>query len=120
MTVLTASISELDKRFPKLAEFVGNGSCMLVHGKVGIMAQKSGDGSVKTYSFITVGKRWKEESGIDWSNQRKALEEYVEKFHPDVAEEAKQLLIDCDKGDFTIRQLYRYPPGHKLEKNCSG
>ncbi|TEB37868.1 hypothetical protein FA13DRAFT_1725484, partial [Coprinellus micaceus] len=82
---LLSSISELDTRFPKLAEFVGNGSCMLVDGKVGIMAQKSGDGSVKTYSFITVGERWKEESG-----------------------------------DFTIRQLYRYPPGHKLEKNCSG
>lgn len=120
ITVVTASISDLDIRYPKLAQFVGNGSCLLVDGSVGVIAQKSGDGSVKTYSFIPVAEEWKELSGIDWSNQRVALEEYVKRFHATWVDEAKQLLVECDEGDLTVRQLYQFGPDHKLEKEHSG
>lgn len=120
MTVITTSIAEIDKRYPKLAEFVGNGSCMLVDGNVGLIAQKSGDGSVKTYSFIPAAEEWKERSDLDWSNQREGLEEYVQRFHAGWAEEAKKLLVECDEGDLTVRRLYQFMPNHKPEKECPG
>ncbi|KAJ3520715.1 hypothetical protein NMY22_g12628 [Coprinellus aureogranulatus] len=120
VTVITTSIAKLDESFPDLGKFVGSGSSMLVDGNSAVIAQKSGDGTVKTYSFIPVPEDWKEQCGIDWSNQKKGLMEFVERFHSNWAEEAKALLVECDEGDLAIRPLYLYPSGHKLKKACSG
>lgn len=120
MTVITTNIANIDERFPELAKFVGNGSCMLANGETIIMAQRSGDGSIKTYSFIPVAEEWKERSGIDWSSQKRGLREFVERFHADWAEEGKALICECDEGELAIRPLYLYPRGHEFEKKCSG
>lgn len=120
ITVVASSIANLDERYPELATFAGNGSCMMADGKIIIMSQKNGDGSLKTYSFAKVPEDWKEKSGIDWSYQRQGLTEYLEKYHQGWAEEGKALLLECDEGELAIRPLYMYPRGHKFEKKCTG
>jgi 2-polyprenyl-6-methoxyphenol hydroxylase-like FAD-dependent oxidoreductase len=120
MTVAATRITNLDDRLPELAKFVGNGTCMSVEGKSLVVAQKSGDGSVNVYSFISVPEDWRETSGIDWSNQRRGLTEFVERYYSGWGQEAKSLIIECDEGDLAIRPLYRYPPGHRWEKTSAG
>lgn len=120
MNIVTTSIANIDERFPKLAKFVGNGSCMVMSGKAFVMAQRGGHATVKIYSCIPVEEYWKEKSGIDWANQRKGLVEFIERFHSDWAEEVKELFINCDEGELAVRPVYMFPANHKFEKKCSG
>jgi hypothetical protein len=120
MNIVSTSISNIDERYPHLATFVGNGSCMMVSGKALVIAQRNGNATVKTYSCIPVEENWKETSGIDWMDQKKGLTEFFDRFHSDWADEVKQLFVEGDEGELAVRPIYMFPANHKFEKKLSG
>jgi hypothetical protein len=135
---LWTSISNVDERFPRISKYVGNGSCLTTNLETTqcMMAQKNGDGSIKTFVYIPADEDWKEKVGVDWpevedgtgrgvrgrrpGSVKVALEEVAEKIMPDWNEEAKGLLTHCDEEEFAIRPLYQFPPGHRWEKKVPG
>ena len=95
-----------------------------------MMAQKNGDGSIKTFIYVPSNENWKETVGVDWPEEaeaddtggklKAALREVAEKIMPGWNEEAKGLLTHCDEEDFAIRPLYQFPPGHRWDKKVPG
>ena len=88
-----------------------------------MMAQKNGDGSIKTFIYIPADEDWKDKIGVDWDSKKgikAALEEVAEKVLPDWNKEAKELLTQCDEEDFAPRPLYQFLPGQRWEKKVSG
>ncbi|KAJ2927344.1 hypothetical protein H1R20_g9750, partial [Candolleomyces eurysporus] len=126
ITCLWSSISNVDTRFPHISKYVGNGSCLTINAETTkcMMAQKNGDGSIKTFTYIPAGEDWKDTIGVDWSKSdgglKAALDEVAEKVVPEWNAVAKELLTQCDEEDFAIRPLYQFPPGHRWEKKVPG
>lgn len=118
ITCLWSSISNIDTRFPHLSKYIGNGSCLTLNPECTkcMMSQKNGDGTVKTLFYIPAELDWKDTIGVDWKNESLALGEVVEKIIPEWNEEAKDLIRHCDEGEFAVKPLYQFPPGHRWEK----
>ncbi|KAF5311284.1 hypothetical protein D9611_012632 [Ephemerocybe angulata] len=118
---VSTSISSFSDKYPQLAAFVGKGSSMCISGKDLVVAQKNGDGSVKTYIIFPGPENWKDVSGIDWSKpQKEVLDNFMETYYSDWSDETKQLIALCDEGELAVRPLYQYPPGYSFEKKLAG
>ncbi|RXW20155.1 hypothetical protein EST38_g5693 [Candolleomyces aberdarensis] len=127
ITYLWSVIKDIDARYPELSEYVGKGSCFTADSgcKRGlVVAQKNGDGSLKSNVNFPAPENWKETSGIDWSKADEDLEgvlkQFVEKVIPEWNDKAKELITRCDEGEMLVRPLYGYPPGYRFENKVSG
>lgn len=95
---------------PWLVEFVGLGSMFSFGEGRAVMAQRQGDGGLRTYACLRVPENFFETCGIDWSEQDTARKQYVERYFSDVGEDLKRIVLEC-KDDLTPRPLYELPVG---------
>ena len=107
---LEARIGNAGKRYPELARRVGSGSCFQLGNEKALIAQKNGDGSIRTYAMLRVPKSWNQTCGIDWTQGRSATEEFVAKEFGSWDQEGKRLVLESDE-DLVMRPLYMLPVG---------
>jgi 2-polyprenyl-6-methoxyphenol hydroxylase-like FAD-dependent oxidoreductase len=110
ITCLEARISKAGERYPELARRVGSGSCFQFGDKKALMAQKNGDDSIRTYAMLRVPESWNQTCGIDWTQGRAAIDEFVAKEFGSWDREGKQLVLKSDES-LVIRPLYMLPVG---------
>jgi 2-polyprenyl-6-methoxyphenol hydroxylase-like FAD-dependent oxidoreductase len=93
-----------------LVDFVGAGSMLSFgHGRA-VMAQRQGDGSLRTYACLRVPEEFTDTCGIEWKDMETAREEFVERYFSDIGQNLKRVILDC-KDTLTPRPLYELPVG---------
>jgi 2-polyprenyl-6-methoxyphenol hydroxylase-like FAD-dependent oxidoreductase len=97
---------------PWLVDFVGIGSMFSFGEGRAVMAQRQGDGSLRTYACLRAPEDFLETCGIDFKDQDTARQQYVERYFSDVGENLKRVVLEC-KDDLTARPLFELPVGFK-------
>jgi 2-polyprenyl-6-methoxyphenol hydroxylase-like FAD-dependent oxidoreductase len=105
-----AHIKNAGERYPELAKRVGNGSCFQFGYKKALIAQRNGDGSIRTYAMLRVPEDWEQTCGTDWTQGLSAREEFVAKEFGSWDQKGKELILQSDAG-LVLRPLYQLPVG---------
>lgn len=108
---LDVRISEADAREPALAARVGYGMCLTLGPNKGILSQKNGNGSIRTYAFMRVPETWEEQCGIDFTNAASACEEVIRQSYDDWSQDAKELVLKADLDTVIPRKMWMLPIG---------
>lgn len=95
-----------------LDQYIGAGSMFSFGEGRAVMAQKQGDGSLRTYAALRVPEDFINTCGIDWNNEDQAREELVERYFIDIADDLKRVVFGC-KDDLTPRALFELPVDFK-------
>lgn len=105
---------EVDNRNPHLAALVGEGAVFSFGDGHALMGQRSGDGTICVYAFVSRPESWSQEYGIDWSDIRASKGELARTLFRKWGDIPKAMLLDTDD-DATLRQLYMLPVGFQWE-----
>ncbi|RJE25394.1 FAD binding domain protein [Aspergillus sclerotialis] len=108
-------ILDADNTQPALAERCGHGMCLTLGPNRGILSQKNGDGTIRTYGFMRAAETWEEDSGIDFKDPDTALADFIDQFYSDWAQDAKDLILKADRGTAVPRKMYMLPVGLRWE-----
>jgi 2-polyprenyl-6-methoxyphenol hydroxylase-like FAD-dependent oxidoreductase len=95
---------------PWLIDFVGAGSMFCFGESRAIMAQRQGDGSLRTYAALRVPEDFVKTCGIDWNKRDTAREQVVERYFSGIGDNLKRVVLEC-KDSLTPRPLYELPVG---------
>jgi 2-polyprenyl-6-methoxyphenol hydroxylase-like FAD-dependent oxidoreductase len=95
---------------PWLLDYVGIGSMFAFGEGHAVMAQRQGDGSLRTYAALRVPEDFLETCGIDWTQPNTARNQLVEKYFSHIGEDLKRVILEC-KDDLTPRPLFELPVG---------
>jgi 2-polyprenyl-6-methoxyphenol hydroxylase-like FAD-dependent oxidoreductase len=95
---------------PWLVDFVGVGSMFSFGEDRAIMAQRQGDGSLRTYAALRVPEDFVKTCGIDWNERDTAREQFVVRYFSDIGDDLKRVVLEC-KDSLTPRPLYELPVG---------
>lgn len=104
-------ILDADRAEPLLSERCGHGMCLTLGSHKGILSQKNGDGTIRTYGFMRTSESWEQESGIDFSHPKAALAEFVNQFYSEWSQDAKDLLLRAESDSAIPRKMYMLPVG---------
>ncbi|KAJ5489799.1 Monooxygenase FAD-binding [Penicillium expansum] len=111
LTVIDCRISDLDKRFPELGEFIGRGTYFCLSEGSGIFMQRNGDGSVRVYPCLRVEENWaSKDASFDWSDQKKMTEYLIDTFFSTWDPRLQDVIRNVD-ASMTPRAQYRMPLG---------
>lgn len=115
LTVIDCRISDLDKRFPKLGQFIGRGTSFFLSEGSGIFIQRNGDGSVRVYPCLRVEEDWdSKNASFDWSDQKKMTEYLIDTFFSTWDHRLQDIIRNVDTS-MTPRAQYRMPLGLRYE-----
>jgi 2-polyprenyl-6-methoxyphenol hydroxylase-like FAD-dependent oxidoreductase len=95
---------------PWLIDFVGRGSMFSFGEGRAVMAQRQGDGSLRTYACLKVPEEFLETCGIDWKNRDSARQQFIEGYFSNIGEDLKRVVLEC-RDALTPRPLYELPVG---------
>lgn len=111
ITGIELCLSDIDKRYPALSQFAGNGSlCALADNKA-IMSQRNGDASVRVYLQVRRPESWLSECGIPFDRPEEARKHLLDIF-ADWHSNLTDFISQCD--DLIVpRALYHLPVGHE-------
>lgn len=101
---------DVDNRNPHLAALVGEGAVFSFGDGHALMGQRSGDGTIRVYAFVSRPESWSQEYGIDWSDIRASKGELARTLFRKWGDIPKAMLLDTDDNT-TLRQLYMLPIG---------
>lgn len=93
-----------------LVSYVGEGSCFSFGKDCAMMAQRQGDGSLRTYACLRVPEAFLDTCGIDWNDTHKARNEYMERYFHHVAADLRRVVSES-RDYLTPRPLYELPIG---------
>ncbi|KAJ5556623.1 Monooxygenase FAD-binding [Penicillium frequentans] len=111
LTVVDCRISDLDKRFPELGEFIGRGTHFCLSEGSGIFMQRNGDGSVRVYPCLRVEENWaSNDASFDWSDQKKMTDFLIDSFFSTWDPRLQDVIRNVD-ASMTPRAQYRMPLG---------
>ena len=105
---------DVDNRKPHLSTLVGQGAAFSFGDGHALMGQRSGDGTIRVYAFVSKPESWIQECGIDWSDIRGAKAELARTLFRKWGDIPKAMLLDTDD-DATLRQLCMLPIGFRWE-----
>ena len=108
ISCLDTRIRSIDTKYPRLSALVGQGTYFAFSDHKGLIAQRNGDGSVRTYIMLQVAESWLTDVNVDWSNPDAAKEFLLEKEYADWHDTLKDLIRHADP-DITPRALYALP-----------
>ncbi|OQV11042.1 FAD binding domain-containing protein [Cladophialophora immunda] len=114
LTVIDCRISNLDQEFPELGKFIGRGTVFALSDGRGIFMQRNGDDSLRVYPCLKVPEKWAVESGIDWTDQKRATAMLLEDVYHDWDDRLKEVIRRLDP-KWTPRPQYRMPLGMRYE-----
>ncbi|KAF2025211.1 FAD/NAD(P)-binding domain-containing protein [Setomelanomma holmii] len=95
---------------PWLLNYVGIGSMFAFGEGKAVIAQRQGDGSLRTYAALRVPENFLDTCGIDWTQQDTARKQFVDKYFSEIGEDLKRVVLEC-KDTLTPRSLYELPVG---------
>ena len=103
---------DVDRRHPKIAELVGQGSYFALGDEKSLMAQRNGDGSIRVYVWAKRPETWLRDRGIDFGNGAAAKAALVQDYS-DWAPELQALITCADDDGVVPRALYMLPPDER-------
>lgn len=112
---LDCRISDVDTRFQKLSEHVGQGMCLNLGSNKGLMCQRNGDGAIQVYAFARLPVDWFPNCGIDFDHPD-ARRQIIDDLFPEYTSLQKSLVLDSDP-DTVGRQLFMLPVGFDWPHN---
>ncbi|KAK2741489.1 hypothetical protein FQN57_005622 [Myotisia sp. PD_48] len=108
-------ITNADEREPGLAKRCGHGMCLTLGPNKGILSQKNGDGTIRTYGFMRAPESWEEESGLNFKSPETALPEFIKQNYNDWAQDAKDNVLKADLETAIPRKMWMLPVGLRWE-----
>ncbi|KIJ29954.1 hypothetical protein M422DRAFT_76712 [Sphaerobolus stellatus SS14] len=110
-------IADVDTCYPEISKVVGHGSAFALGDRKGLLCQRNGDGSIRTYVMLRAQETWAKDCGIDWV-KKDAKEILIEAEFGDWDQRNKDLLLKANE-ELIPRPLYMLPIGIKWE-SCPG
>lgn len=107
ISCLDTRIHSIDTKSPHISKMVGQGSYFALSDYKGLLAQRNGDGSIRTYAMLQVGETWLKDTDVDWPDPE-AAKEFLLKEYADWDECLKDLIRHADS-DITPRVLHQLP-----------
>ena len=108
ISCLDTRIRSVDTLQPAISKLVGQGAYIALSDKKGIVAQRNGDGSIRTYIMLQKPETWLREIDVDWSDAHAAKKFMLEEEYNDWNDELKDLIIHADP-DIVARPFYMLP-----------
>ncbi|KAF5531189.1 monooxygenase FAD-binding protein [Fusarium napiforme] len=111
LTVIDCRISDVDKRFPELGEFIGRGTSFFLSDGSGIFIQRNGDDSVRVYPCLRVEEDWhSKDPSFNWNDAKKMTDYLVNNFFSTWDPRLHDVIRNVDT-NMTPRAQYRMPLG---------
>lgn len=88
--------------------------CLTIGKDRGILAQRNGNGSIRTYAFVRCPEFWHQECGIDWAQPEAAKRAMIDTHYSDWDQGSKDMILKSDD-DIVVRPMYMLPIGFKWE-----
>ena len=108
ISCLDTRIRSVDTLHPAISKLVGQGTYCAFSDKKGMVAQRNGDGSIRTYIMLQKPETWLKEVGVDWSDAQAAKNFMLEQEYKDWSDELKGLIIHANP-DIVARPYYMLP-----------
>lgn len=109
VSCLDTRIRSVDTLYPAVSKLVGRGTYCAFSDTKGLVAQRNGDGSIRTYIMLQRPETWLKDVGVDWSDPMAAKKFLLEEEYKDWADELRDLIIHADP-DIVARPFYMHPP----------
>ena len=108
ISCLDTRIRSVDTLHPAISKLVGQGAYFAFSDRRGLVAQRNGDGSIRTYIMLQKPETWLKEVGVDWSDAHAAKNFMLDQEYKDWNEELKSLIAHANP-DIVPRSLYMLP-----------
>lgn len=105
---LDTRIRSVDTRHPAISKLVGQGTYCAFSDKKGLVGQRNGDGSIRTYIMLQKPETWLKDVGVDWSDATATKKYMLEKEYKDWSDELRGLITHADP-DIVARPYYMLP-----------
>ena len=109
VSCLDTRIRSVDTLHPAISKLVGRGTYCAFSDTKGLVAQRNGDNSIRTYIMLQKPETWLKDVGVDWSDPMAAKKFLLEAEYTDWADELNGLIIHADP-DIVARPFYMHPP----------
>lgn len=105
-------IADVEERQPDIAKLVGLGSYFCCSDNKALLAQRQGDGSLRTYAMLRVPEFWLDECAFSFPQDKARL---IAQYFGDWCDANKSLVLLADDEGITARKLVMLPVGHSWE-----
>ena len=105
---LDTRIRSVDTQHPAISKLVGQGTYFAFSDKKGLVAQRNGDGSIRTYIMVQKPETWLKDVGVDWSDEIATKKYMLQEEFKDWNEQLKSLIAHADP-DIVARPFYMLP-----------
>ena len=101
-------IRSVDTLHPAISKLVGQGTYMALSDSKGVIAQRNGDGSVRTYVCLQKPETWLKDVDVDWSDANQTKKFLLEEEYKDWNDEFRNIILHANP-DVVARPLYMLP-----------
>lgn len=108
VSCLDTRIRSIDTLYPAISKLVGQGTYFAFSDKKGLVAQRNGDGSIRTYIMLQKPETWLKDVGVDWSDVVATKNYMLEHEYKDWKDELKGLITHANP-DIVPRPFYMLP-----------
>ena len=108
ISCLDMRIRSVDNLHPGISKLVGQGAYLAFSDKKGMVAQRNGDGSIRTYIMLQKPETWLKDVGVYWSDAHMAKKFLLEGEYGDWCDELKSIIIHANP-DIVARPFYMLP-----------
>lgn len=108
ISCLDTRIRSVDTLYPAISELVGGGVYMALSDRKGLVGQRNGDGSIRTYIMLQKPETWLKDVGVDWSDPMAAKKYMLEEEYQDWSDELRGLITHANP-DIVARPFYMLP-----------
>lgn len=108
ISCLDTRIRSVDTLHPAISKLVGQGAYFAFSDRKGLMGQRNGDGSIRTYIMLQKPETWLEDVGVDWSDAMATKKYMLEEEYQDWSDELKSLITHANP-DIVARPFYMLP-----------
>lgn len=108
ISCLDTRIRSVDTLHPAISKLVGQGVYFACSDRKALVAQRNGDGSIRTYIMLQKPETWLKDVGVDWSDAVAAKNYMLEEEYKDWSDELKALITHADP-DIVARPFYMLP-----------
>lgn len=110
--------ADVDRRHPRIAQLVGQGSYFALGEAKCLLAQRNGDGSIRVAAWAQRPENWIRDCGIPFFDDGAAAKAAVARDYGNWAPELRELITSADDDDVIPRALYMLPPHHRWESKA--
>lgn len=108
ISCLDTRIRSVDTLHPAISKLVGQGVYFAFSDKKGLVGQRNGDGSIRTYIMLQKPETWLKDVGVDWSDAIATKKYMLEEEYKDWDDELKSLITHANP-DIVARPFYMLP-----------